>query len=231
MAAGATCTVSVDVTGTASGTHVNTSGDLTSSSGNSGSAGDTLVVGVEPGTTCFTDTTGNGSGDATFCFTGDGAGCGFSSVAYIPVEGDPLSPPAGTAPAGLVFPHGLVTFTIDSCTPGFTAVLTLDLPLGLPPDTEYWKYGPTSADPTPHWYELPAVFTGNTVTFSITDGGLGDDDLVANGTIIDQGGPAAPAGAGPAVEQIPTLSEWSLLLLAALLVLAGAYQLRRRLSV
>lgn len=41
---GSTCTVQADVTGTASGSHVNTTGDLTSSSGSSGTAMATLTV-------------------------------------------------------------------------------------------------------------------------------------------------------------------------------------------
>jgi len=44
VAAGATCTAQVDITGTAEGTFVNTSGDLMSTSGNSGSATDTIDV-------------------------------------------------------------------------------------------------------------------------------------------------------------------------------------------
>lgn len=44
VAGGATCTVSVDVTANAVGTYVNTSGDLTSSLGNSGTASATLTV-------------------------------------------------------------------------------------------------------------------------------------------------------------------------------------------
>ena len=44
VAAGAVCTISADVTGTAAGSHVNTSGDLTSSLGNSGTAEATLNV-------------------------------------------------------------------------------------------------------------------------------------------------------------------------------------------
>ncbi len=44
VAAGATCTVQVDVTSTAEGTHTNTSGDLTFSLGNSGPASDSLTV-------------------------------------------------------------------------------------------------------------------------------------------------------------------------------------------
>jgi uncharacterized repeat protein (TIGR01451 family) len=47
-AAAASCTVSVDVTATASGNFVNTTGDLTSSLGNSGTASDTLAVTDRP---------------------------------------------------------------------------------------------------------------------------------------------------------------------------------------
>ena len=44
VGAGASCTVQVDVTSSTPGAHVNTSGDLTSSAGNSGTATDTLTV-------------------------------------------------------------------------------------------------------------------------------------------------------------------------------------------
>ena len=44
VGAGATCTVQFDVTGLIPGTYVNTTGDLTSSSGNSGTATDTLTI-------------------------------------------------------------------------------------------------------------------------------------------------------------------------------------------
>jgi len=44
VVAGLSCTVSVDVTSATVGAHVNTTGDLTSSSGNSGTASDTLTV-------------------------------------------------------------------------------------------------------------------------------------------------------------------------------------------
>ena len=54
--AGAICDVSVDVTGNAVGAYVNTTGDLTSSSGISGSASDTLTIPVP-----FTDCASQGS--------------------------------------------------------------------------------------------------------------------------------------------------------------------------
>jgi uncharacterized repeat protein (TIGR01451 family) len=49
VAAGMTCTVMVDVTGTAAGAHVNVTGELTSSAGSSGTASATLVVDPQPG--------------------------------------------------------------------------------------------------------------------------------------------------------------------------------------
>ncbi|MCG8456776.1 MAG: hypothetical protein MI919_10895, partial [Holophagales bacterium] len=48
VAAAASCTLSVDVTSAVDGVYVNTSGDLTSSSGNSGPASDTLTVSPAP---------------------------------------------------------------------------------------------------------------------------------------------------------------------------------------
>jgi hypothetical protein len=41
---------------------------------------------------------------------------------------------------------------------------------------------------------------------------VGDDDLAANGTIVDQGGPGLPAVPG-APRRVPTLSEWAMILL------------------
>ena len=45
---GTSCTVQVDIEGVLSGTHINTTGDLTSSLGNSGTASDSLTVNIAP---------------------------------------------------------------------------------------------------------------------------------------------------------------------------------------
>ena len=143
--------------------------------------------------TSFTGPTATGSGSATVSFTGGGGACQFTSAAFIPLVGGPSSPPAGSAPAGVAFPHGLLDFATSGCTPvGATLNFTVVYPQPLAPGTVYWKYGPTSAVPAPHWYTIPANVAGNTITFSITDGGLGDDDLAANGAVVDVGGPGAP---------------------------------------
>ena len=72
---------------------------------------------------------------------------------------------------------------------------------------------------------MPATIAGNTATFHITDGDLGDDDLTANGSIVDQSGPGVP---NTAAAGIPTLSEWALLGLIFLLGLSGWWLRWRR---
>lgn len=182
------------------------------------------TVEVIPPMTCYTAPTATGTGDATLCVDG-GPGCELLDVSFIPLAGDPLSPPAGSSPAGVQFPHGLFHFVVgESCTAGGTLGFTLFLPQALPPGTSYWKHGPTAGDPVPHWYVLPSTVAGDVVTFSITDGGLGDDDLTADGTVIDQGGPGVPARS---VLEIPTLGGRALALLAGLLALGGLLALRR----
>jgi trimeric autotransporter adhesin len=74
------------------------------------------------------------------------------------------------------------------------------------------------------WYVMPATISGSTETFSITDGGLGDDDLAANGTIVDQGDPGTP---GTTLRQVPTLDEWGRALLLLPMLATGMAALRR----
>ena len=176
------------------------------------------------GVTSYTAPSATGSGNITASFTGGGAGCGYTVSRYIPLTGHAASPPAGSAPAGVSFPQGLFDFTTGGCTAASTITMTITYPQALPAGTQYWKYGPTPTDASYHWYVLPATIAGNTVTFSITDGGLGDDDLTANGTVVDQGGPGAGGGGAAS---IPTLSEWGMLLLAGMLVMFGAAGMRR----
>lgn len=67
------------------------------------------------------------------------------------------------------------------------ATFTLDLAQPPADNLVLWKFGPTADNIFAHWYILPATVSGSTVTFSIVDGGLGDDDLVANGEIRSYG--------------------------------------------
>lgn len=155
----------------------------------------------------FSGPSATGTGTITATFTGGGAGCSFSAAQFIgQPPGAPPIPP--TAPPGNpAFPQGLFDFHLTGCTtPTITMTIAYPTPIA---GAIYYKYGPEASNPAPHWYVMPATFTTNSVTFSITDGGQGDDDLVANGTIVDQGGPGVVGSA----TAIPALSWWMLVLL------------------
>ncbi len=135
---------------------------------------------------------GGGASVSTFTGTGTavlstGAG-GMESLAAVGL-------PAGEP--DLVFGHGLFSFTNCCLTAGSSATITIGLPSAVPVGTQYWKYGPTSSDPFDHWYQIPMGSDDgdDVITITLTDGGPGDDDLVSNGEIVDQGGPGWP---GPA---------------------------------
>jgi len=150
-----------------------------------------------------------------------------NTAGFIPATGHAKSPPS--LPPGYAFPHGLFDFVLNSGVAGSSATITITYPTALPAGMVYWKYGPSPAGfdcsgagcAAAHWYKMPpgqAVFAGNTVTLTIVDGGVGDDDLTANGVIIDAGGPGLLAVLGGGVG-IPTLSEWGLILLSAAMAL------------
>lgn len=165
-----------------------------------------------------------GSGTITATFSGGGATCVFTSARFIPLTGDAASPPANSAPPGVQFPHGLFDFATTGCTPGSTLQFTITYPSALPNGTQYWKYGPTPANPpapSPRWYTLPAAVAGTVGTFTITDGALGDDDLTANGAVVDAGGPGV--GAATAVPVGDGLLWW----LALGMLAVAAWQRRR----
>ena len=96
------------------------------------------------------------------------------------------------------FPVGFLSYEINNVIPGGATTVTIIAPAGTSFET-YFKYGPTPDNPVGHWYEFlfdgqtGAEFDGNTITLHFVDGQRGDDDLTANGVIVD---PSAPASAG-----------------------------------
>ena len=95
----------------------------------------------------------------------------------------------------ILFPHGLFSFNIAGLNTGDIINVTIELPNDLPTNSQYWKYGPNGStiNPQPErWYQIPMGSNDgdNIITIQLTDGGAGDDDGIANGIIIDQGGPA-----------------------------------------
>lgn len=171
--------------------------------------------------TSYTALSPSGDGNITTQVAGDGPSCGLQSVSY-----QAASAVGATPPAGVTFPHGVVDFTTTStCTPGGTLTVTLTYPNALPAGTQFWKYGPATAGASPSWYVHPATIAGNTITYSLTDNGQGDSNDTA-GQITDPGGPGVSGSA--AIAGIPTLSQWGVMALAALMALATFMKLRRR---
>lgn len=100
-------------------------------------------------------------------------------------------------PAAVNFPFGFVDFKMSNCGLGESQTVRIDYPYALPPKSAFalWKrwdngsLGQVLQFGSPG---LPADFTvsGNSITYTITDGGPGDMDGVINGKIVD------PVGVG-----------------------------------
>jgi hypothetical protein len=94
----------------------------------------------------------------------------------------PSTPPS---PAGVGFPFGLIGFDVTGLSAGETVTVTVTLPA---PVSDYWKLQ------NGVWYQpTGTTFAGNQVILTLTDGGTGDSDGVANGVIVDPGAPAIAA--------------------------------------
>ncbi|WP_156779061.1 IPTL-CTERM sorting domain-containing protein [Acidovorax sp. RAC01] len=125
--------------------------------------------------------------------------------------------PAAGKPADKSFPYGLIDFTLTGCVG--SADVTITYSQAIPSGATYYK------ELAGVYSVLPATISGNTVRFTLADNGAADADA-AVGTIRDPSGLALGAGAGLAA--IPTLSEWGLILLSAVMVGFGLLAARRR---
>ncbi len=119
------------------------------------------------------------------------------------------NPPPGVLPDNAQTPVGQFDFQVHGLASRATTTVTLYMPAGVKVN-QYWKYGlePTD-DPktllnemtTPHWWEFKwngatgAQFVKDIngfttkIVLTFVDGGRGDDDLLANGIIVDPGVP------------------------------------------
>jgi PKD repeat protein len=121
------------------------------------------------------------------------------------------NPSPGNVPSGVTFPVGFFEFTVQGVVPGSAAIVSLYLPPGVTIN-RYLKFGPEPTNTVPHWYDFAfntASGTGwvagsNPVQLHFRDGQRGDDDLTANGSIVDPGAlafdPMAPAITGLSVD-------------------------------
>jgi len=94
-------------------------------------------------------------------------------------------------PAGYLFKDGVVSYNLSGVAPtGGTVQVSLTFPSGIPEGGKIYKVSDSSG-----FYQFTNVtVNGNTATLTITDGGTGDNDGVADGNISDPVGVGAPVG-------------------------------------
>jgi hypothetical protein len=161
------------------------------------------IIGISPSTLRMVQTlqstesvnTATGTGTATFT-TDNGSITGLTATAV----------PQCRTLSGLTFPDGFFSFNITNVTPGSIVTVTITLPTNMPIDTQYWKCV------NGQWVDVTSLLGDNdgdnVLTLTLTDGSLGDADGVANGTIVDPGGPAVPVPVSSAPLHVsPTLPQ------------------------
>jgi len=114
------------------------------------------------------------------------------------LDDDDLSLPQDGKPTDLYFPNGLVSFQVNGLEPGATTTVELTFPTPLP-EARYYK-----VDGLGFYEFLGAEFVDDrTVRLTLTDGGSGDGDGLANGVIVDPGGIAVPLAVVPSLSIVP----------------------------
>lgn len=155
-----------------------------------------------------------GQGDvASASFIGGGGLCSFDMDATR-FEAAPSKQPANQG-----MPQGVLSFKLVHCEPGSKVRMSVTWPK---PVIGYGKYGKATSTDTEnsHYslteqHDLAITSDGLTVSYTLTDGALGDDDWSTNGEIVDPAGPVLVLETQP----VPTLGVWSLMLLSALATL------------
>ncbi|MGA2158235.1 MAG: PQQ-binding-like beta-propeller repeat protein [Dehalococcoidia bacterium] len=99
-----------------------------------------------------------------------------------------LSPESMPCSAGgFIFPYGMFSYSITNLTPGQTVTVTIHIPVAIPMGSKVFKcQNGNLTDFTQYVQQTDP----NTFILTLKDGGPGDSDGVANGTIVDPCGPA-----------------------------------------
>ncbi len=134
-------------------------------------------------------------------------------------------------PDGYIYPFGLVGFEIP-CSELAHVRLYFHNASSLSGYT-YRKYGPTPPDfTTPSWYTMEGAIFGSVeiggrtvayVELNLTNGHLGDDTDASDNIIVDVGGPGQIAAVISTPTDVPTLSEWGMIVFS---LLAGLFALK-----
>lgn len=100
-------------------------------------------------------------------------GTSISNVSSAPADPNALPP-------GALDLTGVLSYEVDDVAVGGSVDVTLQLPAGSTPTAVYKDVNGTYVD-----VSSIATIIGNSVVLDLTDGGLGDEDGVANGVIVD----------------------------------------------
>ncbi|MCP2671226.1 choice-of-anchor D domain-containing protein, partial [Maricaulaceae bacterium EIL42A08] len=171
VSAGASCAISVDVTPTNTGSFANTSGDLTSSYGNSGTASDTLTV-TQPALSIADVTVNEGDGTASFTVSLSAAPAATTTVDFATSD--------GTAEAGSDYTanSGTVTFVAGETSQTISVAITDD----------------TADEPTPETFTVTlsnpanATIADGSATGSINDNDNAPEISIADASVAENGG-------------------------------------------
>ncbi len=113
-------------------------------------------------------------------------------------------PVADGAPDDIDFRLGFLDYDLTGVPVGGSTVVTIFLEDATNVNN-YYKFGPTPNNHQPHWYRFNfdsatgtgAKFLEDRIELHLIDGERGDDDLTANGVIVDPGAPASDLRAAP----------------------------------
>ena len=167
----------------------------------------------------FAGTTATSPGAASMSFTGGGNTCRVDA-------GNTGFVAAGATNTTGTFPYGWLRLRLVGCDAGSTVRVSVTWPSL---SGAYMKYGrtPTSAGASVFYTPTNLVVSGNTVSFDVKDGGLGDSDLDADGVITDPSGPFQVTPVAIPAVPVPTLSELALALLGLLMAMVALANRKR----
>ncbi|MCB0137724.1 MAG: Ig-like domain repeat protein, partial [Caldilineaceae bacterium] len=137
-----------------------------------------------------------GGGTAQVGVSSDTPGCSIGAPT--------LAAAADALPPGSTAPLGVLRVAATGCA-GATLTVSMAYPSGSLAGLSPYKFGPARAGATPGWFAHGSV-SGDTVTYTVTDDGVGDGDTTTPGAIAD---PFAmlQLASGPTTG-VPTLSAW-----------------------
>jgi len=134
-----------------------------------------------------------GTGNVIFQIIPSAATTDNTTIGITPIPEDML--PEDDKPS-VSFVHGLFNFIITGVTHGGQVIVSITLPSAIAEGAEYWKYRSSGNVTAEGWVNMTSLLGDddgdNILTLTLTDGGLGDDDGLADGTITDPGGPGIP---------------------------------------